>query len=263
MTAMRRPVGILGGMGPQATVHLMQKVIDAVPARDDSDHVPLIVDQNPQVPSRIARLIDGTGTDPAPVLAAMARRLEAAGAQALAMPCNTAHHYAGAIAGAVAIPFLDMVALSVGAARDEIGGDGRLGVLCSPAVRRIGLFDRAAAEAGLDVAYPRDEAALLAAIRQIKAEGPVSLARATLAAASADLLEAGAEVQLVACTEFSLIASALPAQARPVDTLDRLVAAIVAFSSGADTVASGIAVPGAQSRPAHDRANRQGKETTS
>ena len=65
-------VGILGGMGPQATVLLMQKIIAATPATDDADHIPLIVDQNPQVPSRIRRLIEGTGEDPAPVLAAMA-----------------------------------------------------------------------------------------------------------------------------------------------------------------------------------------------
>ena len=91
---MRRTVGILGGMGPEATVLLMQQVIAAVPARDDADHVPLIVDQNRQVPSRIRRLIEGTGEDPRPVLAAMARRLQGRGPQALAMPCNTAHAYA-------------------------------------------------------------------------------------------------------------------------------------------------------------------------
>ena len=79
----------------------MQKVLDAIPAVDDADHIPLLVDQNPQVPSRIRRLIEGTGEDPAPVLADMARRLVAGGAEALAMPCNTAHHYAPAIRSAV------------------------------------------------------------------------------------------------------------------------------------------------------------------
>ena len=108
-----RRIGILGGMGPQATLLLMQKLIDAVPAADDADHIPLLVDQNPQVPSRIRRLIEGTGEDPAPVLADMARRLVAAGAEALAMPCNTAHHYVPAIRNAVTIPLIDMVALSV------------------------------------------------------------------------------------------------------------------------------------------------------
>ena len=61
-----RRVGILGGMGPEATILLMQKVLAAVPARDDADHVPLIVHQNPAVPSRIAHLIEGTGATPAP-----------------------------------------------------------------------------------------------------------------------------------------------------------------------------------------------------
>ncbi len=130
-----RRVGILGGMGPQATILLMQKVLDAIPAVDDADHIPLLVDQNPQVPSRIRRLIEGTGEDPAPVLADMARRLVAGGAEALAMPCNTAHHYAPAIRSAVTVPFIDMVDLSVTKAAKLAGPDGQVGILASPAVR--------------------------------------------------------------------------------------------------------------------------------
>ena len=110
---MKRRVGILGGMGPGATILVMQKVLAAVYADDDADHVPLIVDQNSQVPSRIKHLIEGTGSDPAPVLADMARRLAAGGAEAVAVPCNTAHHYAPTIRAAVDLPFLDMIELSV------------------------------------------------------------------------------------------------------------------------------------------------------
>ncbi len=121
---MMRRVGILGGMGPEATILLMQKVLATVASADDAGHVPLIVDQNPQVPSRIRHLIEGTGEDPGPVLADMARRLVAGGAQALAMPCNTAHHYAAAIRAAVDVPFLDMVELSATHARRLAGPDG-------------------------------------------------------------------------------------------------------------------------------------------
>jgi len=127
-----RRVGILGGMGPEATILVMQKVLAAVKARDDADHIPLIVDQNPQVPSRIRHLIEGTGEDPGPVLADMARRLVAAGAQALAMPCNTAHHYAPAIRSAVAVPFLDMVEASVTHAATRARPGAQIGVLASP-----------------------------------------------------------------------------------------------------------------------------------
>jgi aspartate racemase len=227
---MPRVVGILGGMGPEATVLLMQKVIAAVPARDDADHVPLVVDQNSQVPSRIKRLIEGTGEDPAPVLAAMARRLERAGAQALAMPCNTAHHYADVIRRAAHVPLLDMVALSVAKAK-ALGGEGApVGILASPAVRRVGLFDGPMAAAGLKPLYAADEDTTLRAIRSIKANGPTDAARVALKAASAELLSRGAHVQMVACTEFSLIADAVAEGVTAFDTLDALVDEIVAFS---------------------------------
>lgn len=228
---MVRPIGILGGMGPEATVLLMQKIIAATPARDDADHLPLIVDLNPQVPSRIRHLIERTGPDPAPVLAAMARRLQAAGCAALAMPCNTAHAYAGAIRAAVTIPLIDMVALSVERAAALAGPGGRVGLLASPAVRRTGLFDAPMAAAGLTPVYPDDQDSLLAAIRLIKAEGACPAARQHLLRASQLLHEAGAQVQVVACTEFSLIPDAVVPEARTFDTLDQLVSGIIAFAA--------------------------------
>lgn len=226
-----RRVGILGGMGPQATILLMQKVLDATPAADDADHIPLIVDQNPQVPSRIRRLIDGTGEDPGPVLADMARRLHAAGAEALAMPCNTAHHYAPQIRAAAPAPLLDMVALSVAKAAELAGGDGCLGILASPAVRRIGLFDASLDRLGIAALYPGDEGALLAAIRRIKAEGPGPESVGAVRAASDALLRRGARVQMIACTEFSLLTRPLAEGATGFDTLDVLATAIRDFAT--------------------------------
>lgn len=228
-------VGILGGMGPEATVLLMQKIIAATRAVDDADHIPLIVDQNPQVPSRIRHLIEGGAEDPGPVLAAMALRLQAAGAQAIAMPCNTAHHYAPAIRAAVKVPFIDMVALSVAHASQLAGTGGVVGILASPAVRRVGLFDAALAAAGLTAVYPLDENATLATIRDIKAHGATDAARAGLRNASAALLDRGAPVQMIACTEFSLIADAVAPGTTSFDTLDLLVGGIIAFSSGLST----------------------------
>ncbi len=232
MSAPRR-IGILGGMGPEATVLLMSRLIAATPATDDSDHIPLSVDMNPQVPSRIARLIEGKGDDPAPVLAAMAQGLEAAGAKALAMPCNTAHNYASAIRDAVSIPLLDMVELSATEAATRAAPGCRVGVLGSPALQLTGLFDRVLARHGLTAVYPDNPDAMLAAIREIKSGGRVDMARDILATAAEKLAAKGASVQLVACTEFSLIADAAAQGAIPViDTLDVLVDAIAAFAFG-------------------------------
>ena len=224
------PIGILGGMGPEATVLLQQKLIKAIPARDDNDHIPLLIDMNPQVPSRIAHLIEGTGKDPGPTLAAMARRLESAGAVALAMPCNTAHHYASAIVEAVDIPLLNMVELAADHAYATLGVGGRVGILASPAVRRTRLFERALEARGLSTIWPDDDDAMLAAIRAIKVNGPTQAARDRLLAASAEQAAKGAELQFVACSEFSIIADSVAPGVRAVDTIDLLTEAIVQTS---------------------------------
>jgi aspartate racemase len=136
----------------------MSRIIASTRAQDDADHVPMFVDNNPQVPSRIKALIEGTGEDPAPVLVKMARGLEAQGAEALAMPCNTAHHYANQIRGAVTIPFIDMVGLSRAKIVSQTPPGARIGMLASPAVRIVGIFDKALEGSGripLDQAYQK------------------------------------------------------------------------------------------------------------
>ncbi|WP_071674157.1 cysteate racemase [Nioella nitratireducens] len=224
-----RRIGILGGMGPEATILMQQRLLATVAAEDDSDHIPLLIDMNPQVPSRIAHLIEGTGGDPAPVLADMARRLETAGAKALAMPCNTAHSYAANITAAVDIPLLNMVTLSA-----ERAGPGKVGILASPATRITGVFDDALEPRGAVPVWVDDEDQLLHAIRIIKANGATVEARNILRAASEELLAMGAETQLIGCSEFSLIAEATSAEANAIDTLDVLVEAVVAFATGDD-----------------------------
>ena len=238
-----RCVGVLGGMGPQATVHLMSRVMALTPAGDDADHIPLLVDNNTQVPSRIAALIDGTGANPAPVLAEMARRLEAAGAAALAMPCNTAHHYAPHIAAAVQVPFLNMVALSAERMVEAVPGRSRVGVLASPAVRITGIFDRALGRVGLEATHPGDPDRLLAAIRAVKAGADQRMAQVALDVAGRDLMRSGAGALLIACSELSVLtAGALPLGPSPVpviDTIDVLADAMIRFSR------TGNAAPGA------------------
>lgn len=219
-------VGILGGMGPEATILIMQKILAGVSAKDDSDHIPLIVDQNTQIPSRIKHLLEGGTVNPGPTLADMARRLVAGGAEILAMPCNTAHHYAGYIRAAVTVPMLDMIELSCAHAA-SLSDNGIVGVLGSPALRKVGLFDAPLKRHGLTALYPEDEAQTLSAIRQLKSKGPCPEARAILKAASENLVQRGATVQLIACTEFSLIPEAVSAQANAFDTLDQLVKAIL------------------------------------
>ncbi|WP_222611820.1 aspartate/glutamate racemase family protein [Shimia ponticola] len=225
-----RTIGVLGGMGPEATIALMARVVAAVDASDDADHIPLIVDQNTQVPSRIKALIEGTGESPGPVLGEMAARLEAAGAEALVMACNTAHHYADAITSRAGIPFLNIVDLSVRAAVAR--SDGAIGVLASPAVAQVGLYDDVVQAAGREILHPDGDAAL-AVIKAVKAEGPTADAARALEAVAQGLAEKGAATQIVACTEYSLLLEQIYVpDVTLIDAMDVLVDEIVAFAKG-------------------------------
>jgi len=223
-------IGVLGGMGPQATILLQQRLVAGVDASDDASHVPLLIDMNPQVPSRLDWLLKREGQDPGPVLAGMAKRLENAGATALAMPCNTAHHFAPAIVSAVGIPLLDMVDLSAQALVRSVGTGARVGILASPATQRTNLFGNALGRHALEVVFPERMDALLATIRRIKSAGTTERDVDALSAAGNDCRERGAACLLVGCSEFSLLTGRIDSDLPVIDTLDVLVSEMLAVA---------------------------------
>jgi aspartate racemase len=216
-------VGVIGGMGPEATVDFLRRIVEATPARDDADHIRVLVDNNPKIPSRIAALIEGTGEDPTPVLIAMAQGLERQGADFLTIPCNTAHWYRPAIAGAVAIPVLDMVGLAIARLNGLSPKPMTIGMVASPAVRKVGLYAERLETAGFEALFPsgKGEAAVFAAIRAVKAKAMSGAIRADYDAAIGALIDDGADALLIACTELSLLP--VPKRRPSVDALDALV----------------------------------------
>lgn len=226
-----RRIGVLGGMGPAATVHFMARVIAMTQAEDDADHIPMLVDNNPQIPSRIAALIEKKGKDPGPALAEMAKALESQQCEALVLPCNTAHNYASQVARAVSVPFLSMVDLAIEHIATSTDAK-KVGILASPAIRLTGIYERGLRKAGILPQYPDNEDAMLGAIRALKRDVRDPSAAATLASAATKLSRQGADVLLLACSEFSAIGDVLAPSALTVDSIDVLARATIAFSNG-------------------------------
>jgi aspartate racemase len=222
-----RIVGIIGGMGPEATVDLMRRVVAKTPAHDDQDHVHLIVESNPKIPSRIAHLIEGTGADPTPELIRIARNLQRAGADALAIPCNTAHAYAHSIRRAVSIPLLDMVSLTV----DQVAltrRAARVGVLASTAVHATELYAKAFSTHGIDTVQPARQDEVMALIKAVKRGDTGTQIQAALGQVAFAMAKQ-ADLLLVACSELSVISSGIAVPF--VDSLDVLAGAIVTFAA--------------------------------
>jgi aspartate racemase len=205
-------VGIIGGMGPEATVDLMQRIIRLTPATDDKDHIRCIVDNNPKVPSRIKAIIEGGGEDPGPVMADMGRRLEAWGADFLVIPCNTAHYYYDAVQQAVNIPVVNMIDRVMEKVKTRFGKEKKIGMLASPAVAITRLYTRRFAALGMAEVWPDTEHQDLVfrIIRQVKT-GRVSPDLLLQYARVCDhLKEQDVRVAIVACTELSALGGDLP-----------------------------------------------------
>lgn len=227
-----RKIGVLGGMGPEATILFQQRLLKAVRAQDDQDHIPLLIDMNPQVPSRLAYVLDQTvgAPDPGPVLGDMAKRLDRWGAEALAMPCNTAHLFAEVIQRKTALPFFNMVKLSVETALAKSKAGDVIGILASPALRKTQLFERYFQASERTVIWPEDDTKMVQAIRKIKTSGDTAEARRILLDASSELTRRGANLQLLACSEFSMIQTSHDPSAAMIDTLDVLAEAVARFA---------------------------------
>lgn len=221
--------GILGGMGPEATVDLMNRVIRATPAKDDVDHIRMVVDNNPKVPSRIKALIQGDGTSPGPCLREMARKLESWGVDFLAMPCNTAHFYHQEIQEAVSIPVLDMIELAVSAVGEQCTRVDTVGLIASTAVINLNIYKNAFARQNINIIspQPRLQDELMSAIRRIKTGSYGEETCQTMQEAADNLVQNKAQVLLIACTEISIISQRIRAEVPVLDAAQILAEAII------------------------------------
>lgn len=216
---MSKILGVLGGMGPAATVAFLARLQALTPAEGDADHIRVVMDMNPQVPDRNTRPGEAEAE-----LAAMALRLRAAGAQVLAMPCNTAHAQKAGIEAA-GLPFIDMIAATVQAVR---GYDaGAVGILATPggeALYRSALEARGVRPVLLAGA---DRTVFMNCVYGVKRGDTGPQNRAEMQRLAQALSAAGAGAVIAGCTEVPLLLSAADAVVPLVDSAEVLAKACV------------------------------------
>ena len=202
----RKTVGVLGGMGPEATVDFMAKVIALTPAGKDQDHIHMLVDHNPLVPNRQEHIV-GAGEDPGPALAAMARRLQQAGAEFLVIPCNTAQAYEQNILDAVSIPLISIIEETITAIGEAAPEAKAVGVLATVGCLQAEMYQQALSAKDLLPVLPSNEELkqLMSLVNGVKAgvnDDGVKQAMSGLADA---LVARGAEAIIAGCTEIPLV----------------------------------------------------------
>ena len=222
-------------MGPDATVDFMSRVLKETPGTLDQDHVRMLVEQNPHIPSR-QQAMRGDGDNPGPVIAEMARRLEVAGADFLVMPCNLAHAWQSDIEAATSIDFVSIVDVSIQAALCRSGDDKAVGLMTTPGCFSAGLYQQALADTGrpLVTQTPDELDETMALVERIKSGDRSQGVVNGLQTLADQLIARGAIVLIAACTELPLVLNESMFDVAFVSSTDELAKSTVARALGAD-----------------------------
>ncbi|MGE0749696.1 MAG: aspartate/glutamate racemase family protein [Variibacter sp.] len=193
-------LGVLGGMGPAATIDFMAKVVALIDAARDQDHIPMVVTSIPQIPDRTSAILHN-GEDPLPAMLRCVDVLEGAGASMIAIPCNTAHFWYPQIADYAHIPVLNIVEACAQELRSRQSGALRVGLMATAGTLASGIYQKRLTE--FEIRLPADQGVVMQGIAAVKA-GDLEGARLLLERVADDLFRDRCDAIIMACTEIPL-----------------------------------------------------------
>ena len=224
-------IGVLGGMGPAATVDFLAKLIRLTPAYRDQDHVPLMVVSDPRVPGRVGPIMEGSGPSPLDALRRGIRTLEQAGAACIAIPCHTAHFWYDQMVASTSVPILHIVDAVLADLARHGAAHGPVGLLATAATLKAGFYQERLGAAGYACTVPAADVmatCILPAIALVK-QDRAGDAAPLLCRAVDHLRMRGARTILLACTELPLALAAASDPPPCLDATEALARACIAW----------------------------------
>jgi aspartate racemase len=206
---MKKTIGILGGMGPEATAYFYEQIVQQTRAETDQDHIKVIIYSNPEIPPRTDAILR-KGPSPTPLLVEGFQRLKDAGADFVVMPCVTAHYFYPEIKDQVNIPFVSLLDESVQWAQEEIPGLRKAGLVASTGTLESRLLHDIFNQSGIEVIIPEEDEQnqVMEAIfgpKGIKAGFISGFSKETLVNIAKVVVARGADAIIAGCTEVPLV----------------------------------------------------------
>ncbi len=198
-------IGVLGGMGPDATVDLFQKIIDKTAVEKDQDHHRILIYNNPKIPDRTEAILNG-GESPLKELIKTAEVLKKAGASFIVIPCNTAHYYFEELQQEVGIEILNMLE-EVAKKIERDLNIKKVGVMGTRGVLESGIYDKELKKLNFEVVKPAEEQKdkIMELIYSVKTGQKTLGMQQQLSAIAESMVKKGAEAVVLGCTELPLI----------------------------------------------------------
>jgi aspartate racemase len=196
-------LGILGGMGPQATQIFYQRILDRTDAECDQEHLPTLILSDTEMPDRTAAILSGNGQRVYDRLLEDARLLEREGCTAIAIPCNTSHYFVDELQRELSVPILHMVRQTCKALRQR--GCKRVGILATDGTVQTQTYQKECTAQGLEGVAPDGETQkLVMSIIYDEIKKGEKGSREKFAAIDRALRALGCDAAILGCTELSV-----------------------------------------------------------
>ncbi|WP_042478862.1 cysteate racemase [Bacillus ndiopicus] len=225
---MKKTLGIIGGVGPLATMFIGEMIVRCTKATKDQEHLHTIIDNDTTIPDRTAYILDQTKPNPIPYLQRDAQKLASYGADIICIPCNTAHTFYNDMQGSCPVPILHMIRET--AKRASAMGAKRVGILATDGTLTAQVYQQALLEVNIEPIIPKNEIqqqVMSVIYDYVKAGKTVS--RELWQPIEDEMLQQQCDLIVLGCTELSIINKELHLGERYIDSLLVLAeAAIIA-----------------------------------
>lgn len=224
---MKKP-GIIGGLGPMATVYLMQLIVEMTDAKEDQDHIEILLHSKPAIPDRTQFLVGKSTENPIKEIVEVGIGLKNNGADFIAIPCITAHSFWDVLHEKIGCPMINAVDETVEYLKKK--DYKKVGIMATDGTVKCSIFQDSLTKYGMEYVLPEAESQELVMdliYKDIKAGKKVNFDY--FLAISDELKKQGAEVIILGCTELSLIKRDYDLPAGYIDVLDILAWKIVSL----------------------------------
>ena len=223
---MKKTIGILGGMGPEATAYMYSLIIKNTRVNKDQDHIRVFIYSNPGIPPRTDAILK-QGPSPVPLLMEGIRKLKDAGVDFVIVPCVTAHYFLPEVFAQIDVPYLNLLDESLSWAKENIPDLKRAGLISSTGTLVSKLFHDKFGQAGIEVIAPEeeDQQRIMETIfgsQGIKAGFISGSSKEHIIRAAEKLISRGAEAIIAGCTELPLVLKAEDISVPPIEPMDIL-----------------------------------------
>lgn len=228
---MYKTLGIIGGMGPLATVKLFEKIVLKTKAACDQEHVHILIDNNTNIADRTSFILDETKEDPRFELINSAKKLQSIGADFLIMPCNTAHNFYKDIIKEIDIPLLSMIEVSLEFIKQKHPNIKKIGLLSTRGTIKAKVYDNVFQASDIEIIKPSKENQryITDLIYNMKQDIPQNSLEGVYSAME-EMKEKGVEIFIAGCTEISVALDLYNLKGEFLDPMDILVESAIKFS---------------------------------